>query len=555
MRLSVRRYASAAAALVSVSSVSSLAHATGVIEFPDNGSEQGGRGGAWIARASDPLATFYNPAGLAGQPTRLVLQGNVNFQSTCMHRLKAANDLTADPDGTQPGHYYPNVCSVNGAGVDPQLAMTYRVNKRIGIGIMPLLAPSAGASTVSFPRFVEETPSATSKFQTYEPGPTRYMLTDANLLVLTPTIGIGVEVMDRLRLGASFSWGIASLSFTNAVATSGNASTSSSYPPASGDVQAKASVSDLFIPGFTLGAIYSPTDDFDVAAWFKWSDAIKAAGDIQTTTNYYQKSTALGQPNSLSNNGNTALPNCGVTGGKDICGSGDNVHIQVNIPIEAKVGFRYHRRRSDVPYDEHVRDPMAQDRFDIEADLTYANDSSFQNLQVRLPGTASGGGIVPINGIPAVAPPNADIPHFFKDVYGVRLGGDYNVIPDTWAIRGGGFLQSSAQNAQYQNVDFAGSLNGGLALGTTFRIHLSKERANAFEVSLGYEHVFYVDETYNGTTGTPALTGVACPSGVSQTSPLGCAGGLSAYRTTWPINLGTITNSVNVLNVGLGYKF
>ena len=55
------------------------------------------RGGAWVARASDPLASFYNPAGLAGQPTRLILQSNINFQSTCFTRLKAQNDITNDP--------------------------------------------------------------------------------------------------------------------------------------------------------------------------------------------------------------------------------------------------------------------------------------------------------------------------------------------------------------------------------------------------------------------------------------------------------------------------
>ena len=38
------------------------AHAENVTEFPDNGSEQMARGGAWVARASDPLATIFNPA-------------------------------------------------------------------------------------------------------------------------------------------------------------------------------------------------------------------------------------------------------------------------------------------------------------------------------------------------------------------------------------------------------------------------------------------------------------------------------------------------------------
>ncbi len=42
------------------------ASATTVLEVGENGSEQMGRGGAWVARASDPLAAFYNPAGLAG---------------------------------------------------------------------------------------------------------------------------------------------------------------------------------------------------------------------------------------------------------------------------------------------------------------------------------------------------------------------------------------------------------------------------------------------------------------------------------------------------------
>jgi hypothetical protein len=31
--------------------------------------------------------------------------------------------------------------------------------------------------------------------------------------------------------------------------------------------------------------------------------------------------------------------------------------------------------------------------------------------------------------------------------------------------------------------------------------------------------------------------------------------GNQKYRTAWPINLGTITNAVDVLNVGLSYRF
>jgi long-chain fatty acid transport protein len=529
-----------------------VAHATGITEFPDNGSEQGGRGGAWIARASDPLAVFYNPAGLAGQPTRVIAQSNINFQKTCFTRTKATNDPTDDPDQLMGGQQYPQVCSANAPAIDPQIAMTYHLSDRIGIGFAPLLAPSGGASAANFPEFVKTT--ASNGQPVYEPAPNRYMLTSANLLVLTPTLGVGAEIIDRLRVGASFQWGIASLSFTNAVAATAN--TGSTFIPSQDDVKAVAKVHDYFFPGFTLGAMYSATDDFDIAAWFKWSAPINATGDITTTTDYYSTTTAEGKPASSFNVvGNTALPNCGdTTATTNPCGAGNNLKIKVTVPMEAKVGFRYHKRRSDVPYDEHVRDPMAQDIFDVELDLTYANDSAFQQLQVTLPGN-NGVGVIPIAGIPAFAPPNASVPQGFKDVVGVRLGGDVNVLRDQLALRGGTFFQSNGQNSQYQNIAFAGSTNFGLAIGATYRLHFSKEKSNALEISAGYEHVFYLNENNDDPAGTPAIAGTQCPNSAMPNSAGVCPGGTQSYRTAYAINEGQITNSINVLNVGLGYKF
>src|ERR1035438_2988424 len=81
----------------SLMSAEQTAHATNVTEFPDNGSEQMARGGAWVARASDPLAAFYNPAGLAGQNTRLTIQVNINTNHTCFTRQKSAFDTTQEP--------------------------------------------------------------------------------------------------------------------------------------------------------------------------------------------------------------------------------------------------------------------------------------------------------------------------------------------------------------------------------------------------------------------------------------------------------------------------
>ena len=97
MRMTIRGPWSLALPLLGASLFSAAeARATDATEVPDNGSEQGMRGGAWVARASDPLAAFYNPAGLAGQPARLILQSNNGSQRTCFTRIKALNDTTSD---------------------------------------------------------------------------------------------------------------------------------------------------------------------------------------------------------------------------------------------------------------------------------------------------------------------------------------------------------------------------------------------------------------------------------------------------------------------------
>jgi long-subunit fatty acid transport protein len=534
---------SAAAALAVAAFAPRVAHATSVEEFPDNGSEQEGRGGAWVARASDPLATFYNPAGLAGQPTRLTLQANISTQNTCFARVRSTSDTTQD--GFNGGNY-PKVCNAGSFFPDPQLAFTYHLTDRIGLGLA-ILGPSAvGAAT--WPEFVNGNPS-----------PQRYLLISSSSVVLTPTIGIGWEAADGLRLGASFILGTApSIDFVNAAPGINGANSSAS----SNDIRNELKAKDIFFPGFTLGAIWSPSDNLDVAAWYKWVSSVNAKGDVTTAANYFTSAVAAGDKAQVTY-GDTAEPYCQtVASGQappatgPICGSGNNGKITVPIPMEAKLGVRYHKPRADVPYDEHRREPMAQDVFDIEADFTWANDSAFDNLQIRFPGDANGNGILPANpGIPsAVIPANADVRHGFRDVFGVRVGGDYNILPDQLALRAGAFFETQAANSVYQNIDFDGAERIGVALGGTYRIHTGSEKQHALDLMAGYGHVFFgtlSNDNPNGQ-GLPALTGISCVTG-QIAGP--CPGGEQRYRTLWPVNLGTITSSINVINVGASYKF
>jgi long-chain fatty acid transport protein len=525
---------------------------------------------------------MFNPAGLAGQPSRLTLQNSTIIEHTCFTRIKAASDTTNDPLADASGAY-PRACNDISPTINPQLGATIKLTDRLGLGLL-VIGPSSGGEK-TFPDFV---PDGTGQPQA---APNRYLLIQQKGIILFPTIGIGYEVVDNLRIGASFSWGFARLNLTSATASLNTDGTT----PSGNDTRATLQVKDYFVPALTVGGIWSATPNIDIAAWYKWSDSINATGDAGTIANFYNND------KSKIRYGDTIFDDCGTgtaaAQASKPCGNGDNAHIKIAIPMEAKLGFRYHKPRgipvptpaaiaapvpvspatpeegpavADLapapapppptePASRHVRDPLATDLWDIEADLTWANNSALDNIEIRFPGDASGKGTLPVAGVAGgEIPPNADQKRGYKDVFGIRVGGDFNVIPDKLALRGGTFFETAAANPQYQNIDFAASTRFGLALGLTYRLRFGDgEKTRAFELMLGYGHIFFGEQsrTDPNASGSPALAGTSCnkvdPIAGTQT----CSDGNQRYRTKWPVNLGTITNSINVINAGVAYRF
>lgn len=570
------------------------ARATNVTEFPDNGSEQMARGGAWVARASDPLATTFNPAGLAGQLSKVTIQNGIIFEKTCFDRVKALNDTSNDPlvrpDGTFPG-----VCNSGQATINPQIGATFRLTDRLGLGLL-LIGPSSAGEKV-FPDFVNDASGQPAA------APQRYLLVKQAGIIVFPTVGVGYEVVDNLRIGASFSWGIARAQLSNA-----SYSLNADGTTPTNDTRATLQAQDYFVPGVNLGVLYSPLPELDIAGWFKWSDAIRAYGDVGTATSYYTRQNALGDDKNVRY-GDTIFEDCGtglaVHEQSKPCNGGNNARLKLTIPIEAKIGIRYHKPRvkaadvtpeppkpmtltsarlDDAPAEPlpagpptaadapspappavqverpkaHIRDPLSTDVFDVELDLTWAHNSQIDPIVIRFPGDPSGKGLLPVSGIQgADLPPNGDIKRGYKDVVGIRLGGDYNIIPDKLALRAGGFFESSALDAQYQAIDFIASSRFGMALGATYRIHFgSGDSTSALEIMAGFGHVFFGEQsrTDRGADGQRALAGSSC-NGSTPSGPTTCGDGNERYRSKWPVNLGTITSSINVINVGLAYRF
>jgi len=90
----------------------------------------------------------------------------------------------------------------------------------------------------------------------------------------------------------------------------------------------------------------------------------------------------------------------------------------------------------------------------------------------------AGGSNVPV---PAPLP----IPHGWGDVLGIRLGGDWNIIPGAVAARVGFHTEIPITQSRYQIQDFISGYRFGLHLGATLAF------LERFKVHVAYAHMFY----------------------------------------------------------------
>jgi len=500
------------------------ARASNGLDSPGAGVLQMSRGGAWLARADNPLSAYYNPAAMAFNPSGVHLGAQLLFRSQCFDRLDASgnrptpggNISTAPPDP---------VCADISPFPNPQLAATFRIHKQWAVGFAFVTPHAAGSA--KWPTFIEYANSA--GFVDPRPAPTRYMLLDSKTLGAFPTVSVAFRPIEELSIGAGFSWGFATYSFSNmAEAISAARCPDLGAPcPSNGnlqpdeytfDIRANISGADAFIPGFVVSALYAPLEFLDVAAWYRFSDAIRSSFDLETLAPYYTDQGNAENPAAET----TSVENAG--------------HFKIAVPMEARLGIRYHHPRNGgegqdwlTKHGDWARDGWAQDLFDVELDLTWAHNSAVDRIEIimnepyQINGT--GTGQVPID---------ASQPRQWKDVLGVRLGGEYVPVPDLLAIRAGGFFESRGVNADYVNIDFQLSERTGVALGAGVRL-------GPVDINLGYQHTFFFTIDNGGQGSVKGLSG----DGSSELDP--------PNRTRQAINGGKATSRLD--EVGLGGTF
>jgi long-chain fatty acid transport protein len=523
------------------------AAASNALESPDNGVQQTGRGGAWFVRADDPLAAFYNPAAMAFQASGVHVGAGLMFQSRCFTR-QGAGATPVSPGGIIPGPGTvaatgdkfiapPAATCATGDGLfpNPNLAAVFRVSDRLAIGLAVVGPHADGLNT--WPEALpytnkfgfSELKNADGKLVPLtQPAPNRYMLVSSDALLLFPTLSVAYAPTDTLSFGVGLIWGVATASFTNFVEAI-RADDKKTPDNFTNDIQAKLEAKDLFVPGVVLSALWMPAKNLDLSAWFRWQDSFHTeTADVTLGASYWQT------------NGLKAPTNI-------VTEHVDKGTLKLSIPMEAKLGLRYHMARENSKRPSwatknptrRTRDPMSEELFDVELNFTWANDSAIDQLHLTFqPGLKVDLG----GGTSAGLPTNADIPHHFKDVVGVRLGGDVNVIPNRLALRTGGFFETKGQDDAYLGLDFNNAQKYGVGGGATLRL-------GPVDVSASFQHTFFGLIDNKGVGAVHALSGDANSCADSICTPT------TMNRSTQAINGGQLRQSLNEAGLGATVRF
>lgn len=534
MRVSTGKSGLAALSLLgALFGLEGVSRASTAIEYPDNGVAQFSRGGAWLATATDPLAAFYNPAALVTQPTSLGIGFNLPMQKICFQRKDPHGaDSYADPSLEQTdADPYEEVCNEHSSfpRFIPNLAFNWRVSESLAIGLA--INPPASYGTLEWPLFGQTTSRIPVESTREVPASQRYLSTKVEGTILMPTLSFGYALTDSLRVGAGFISGIAILDLS-AVSMS-TVAESRRYDEFNNDNLTELHVKDLFIPGFVVSSHYSATDNLEIAGWFKWLDRIKAKGDADITAVLNRN----GAPSRICSqaeidaaaDSGTDLT-CSVTTHSEDEVSKDSVHVNITVPMEARLGLRYHQpapppsplelehfRKDDVS----VRDPLRDDVYDLELNLTWANNSAADSIEVRFTEQFQ-----PV-GVPGLTPANADRPTGWKDTFGARLGGQYNVLRNRLGLRAGTWVETSAVDDEYLNVTGVPALRGGFGGGFVARF-------GRIDVEAGYQHIWNAGLDNGGDGKLKAIAG----------------SGSDEFRSFHAVNGGSIKQHANVFSIG-----
>ncbi len=434
-------------------------------EYPDNGARALGRAGAFAARADDPTAIYYNPAGLGRQRGfSLLLSSNVVALD---HRFDAADDTVARRERSLGA-----IEQEHPASFGPMLAGHFDIEGLddfdFGFGVY-------GPSSTMLKSFPNQIPVNSVGAQTSPDDNIvnwlrpNGMLVDAEMFLAYPTVAVAYEVMDGLRLGLSLQAVLMSATLTQSIGPPQPALTELTF-------------ADWFTPTAIIGVHYTPFPWLEIGASVRPGFEVEARGSAKLTT--YEGTGPDGEGPFTPTGGPLRLEDS--NGNPD-----DGLTFTYNHPLIARGAVRF-----------------VQPRFDIEIDYIFQQNSRHDAFVVDFDATTA---VIPEANFESPVPTVRDVRNY-KDTHEVRLGGDYVVLPGIFMVRGGGAYATGASPDNYTNLDFPSldrwSLHAGFGIAAE-RIGL--------EFDIGYAYVAMIEREVTDSKTT--IIDITKPSGIG--SPVG----------------------------------
>lgn len=422
-------------------------------EVGDLGTVATGRGTAFVARADNLSAFYYNPAGLSKSrgPNLLLLghaaQLNVAFLrggSGNHVKLDDSGDITYDIPCTSQDLdslncvYDPALDYSNGIAeprdfssvslkepVGPQLMAVFSWG---GIGALEDLALAVGIYTppgMGSPVFGETSAQ-------------RYAVRSGNLILIFPGVAASYAFNRYFQIGAAFYAGFGTFEQNQAIRLSLHPDHIHYNEQSSGDADFQFNIADPFVPSALFGFLSRPLDWLEVGLTVKPPLVIEPEGKVK----YKAPSGDMSE--------------------SELVPGRDAVKMRQTYPWMVRLGTRYIHRLFDVELD-FVFEDWSRFTAEYEIDAQVDDRGTIHDFEAT--------GEFVVN---------------YRDTYSVRLGGDVEVWPNTLILRAGAFYQSSAypKNNETFALDSPFGTEFGLTAGLTWHA------ASFLDVNVGYMHIF-----------------------------------------------------------------
>ena len=483
------------ALLVATFAGAGLARADGGYYQGALGARATGRAGAFVARADDLTAVFYNPAGLADLKGTLIQIGDRLSYNGYGYTRTPTLDYGKSSSSPPRVSFATVFNSKKVQGLEPMLGVASKLGLRDWGFALAAYAPPGNANE-SFP----------------EGGGQRYMMVDRQAIILKYVASVAWKYGETFGVGATFEWiHVPRLDYSLII--DGTPSVRADNPVSSPlDILATTHGSSAFTPNAIFGTWFRPT-----RAW-----QFGAAGQVIPTKIVTHSSLDVKPLSDQLGPVTLRRPSTGQRGINDVT-------VTLPLPLLARLGGRYRYFDGD------------RELFDLELDVEYETWSRVDNFTVATNGLVA-----------TVASMDVDIndiviPKHWRNTLSVKVGGDVTVVPERWVMRGGLFYETAVAPNAYANVDFPGGAMMGVGLGTS----LLFGRA---ELAIGYQMRYMRDVSISEANGGvyQQVPGSQCAAPYTDTTK--CNANLMG-RPAPVANAGIYQAVSHFLSLGLLYHF